>query len=80
MKVDQKHTSTLYLNNVCSFTIKNMTMQGNFEKFNAGRIGTQVLSHCNVKVTRRYPYFDVVVGFVWSHDSKSYAGGSVCYW
>jgi hypothetical protein len=33
------------------------------------------------KITpRRYPYFDVVVGFVWSHDPKSYAGGSVCYW
>jgi hypothetical protein len=29
---------------------------------------------------RRYPYFNVVVGFVWSHDPKSYAGGSVCYW
>jgi hypothetical protein len=28
----------------------------------------------------RYPYFDVVVGLVWSHDPKSYAGGSVCYW
>jgi hypothetical protein len=28
---------------------------------------------------RRYPYFDVVVGRVWSHDPKSYAGGSVCY-
>jgi hypothetical protein len=29
---------------------------------------------------RKYPYFDVVVGLVWSYDSKSYAGGSVCYW
>jgi hypothetical protein len=29
---------------------------------------------------RMYPYFDVVVGLVWSHDPKSYAGGSVCYW
>jgi hypothetical protein len=29
---------------------------------------------------RRYPYFDVVVGLVWSHDPKSYAGGSICYW
>jgi hypothetical protein len=29
---------------------------------------------------RRYPYFDVVVGLAWSHDPKSYAGGSVCYW
>jgi hypothetical protein len=27
-----------------------------------------------------YPYFDVVVGLVWSHDPKSYAGGSVGYW
>jgi hypothetical protein len=27
-----------------------------------------------------YRYFDVVVGLVWSHDPKSYAGGSVCYW
>jgi hypothetical protein len=29
---------------------------------------------------RSYPYFDVVVGLVWSHDPKSYAGGSVRYW
>jgi hypothetical protein len=29
---------------------------------------------------RRYPYFDVVVGLVWSHDPKGYACGSVCYW
>jgi hypothetical protein len=29
---------------------------------------------------RMYPYFDVVVGLVWSHDLKSYAGGSLCYW
>jgi hypothetical protein len=29
---------------------------------------------------RWYPYFDVVVGLVWSHDPKSYAGGSLCYW
>jgi hypothetical protein len=28
--------------------------------------------------TRRYPYFNVVVGLVWSHDPKSHAGGSVC--
>jgi hypothetical protein len=28
----------------------------------------------------RYPYFDVVVGLVWSHDPKSYSGGGVCYW
>jgi hypothetical protein len=24
-----------------------------------------------------YPYFDVVVGIVWSNDPESYAGGSV---
>jgi hypothetical protein len=29
---------------------------------------------------RRYPYFDVVVGLVWSHDPKRYVGGSICYW
>jgi hypothetical protein len=29
---------------------------------------------------RRYPYLDVVVELVWSHDPESYAGGSVCYW
>ena len=28
---------------------------------------------------RRYPYFDVVGGLVWSDDPESYAGGSVCY-
>jgi hypothetical protein len=27
-----------------------------------------------------YPYFDVVVRLVWSHDPKSYGGGSICYW
>jgi hypothetical protein len=27
---------------------------------------------------RRYPYFDVVVGLVWSHDPKTYAGGRIC--
>jgi hypothetical protein len=26
---------------------------------------------------QRYPYFDVVVGLVWSNDRESYAGGSV---
>jgi hypothetical protein len=26
---------------------------------------------------RRYSYFDVVVGIVWSNDPKSYVGGSV---
>jgi hypothetical protein len=27
--------------------------------------------------TRRYPYFDVVLGLAWSYDPESYAGGSV---
>jgi hypothetical protein len=26
---------------------------------------------------RRYPYFDVVVGLVWSNDPESYAGSRV---
>jgi len=26
---------------------------------------------------RRYPYFDLVVGFAWSNDPKRYVGGSV---
>jgi hypothetical protein len=29
-----------------------------------------------VEPPRRYPYFDVVVGLVWSHDPESYAGGA----
>jgi hypothetical protein len=24
-----------------------------------------------------YPYFEVVVGLAWSHDTESYAGGSL---
>jgi hypothetical protein len=24
-----------------------------------------------------YPYFDIVIGFAWSNDSESYAGGNV---
>jgi len=27
--------------------------------------------------SRNYPYFDVVVGLVWSNDPESYDGGSV---
>jgi hypothetical protein len=38
------------------------------------------ISNIKFHPPRRYPYFDVVVGLVWSHDPKSYAGGSVCYW
>jgi hypothetical protein len=34
----------------------------------------------NTVTPRRYPYFDVVVGLVWSHDPKNYAGCSICYW
>jgi hypothetical protein len=26
---------------------------------------------------RKCPYFDVALGFVWSHSSENYAGGSV---
>jgi hypothetical protein len=26
---------------------------------------------------RKYPYFEVLVGFAWSHTSEIYAGGSV---
>ena len=26
---------------------------------------------------QRYPYFDAVVGLVWSNDPESYAGGSI---
>jgi hypothetical protein len=29
---------------------------------------------------QKYPYFDIVVGLVWSHDPKSYAGSNACYW
>jgi hypothetical protein len=31
------------------------------------------------KTQARYPYFDVVVGLVWSNDPESYAGGSIRY-
>jgi hypothetical protein len=30
-----------------------------------------------IHAPHRYPYFDVVVGLVWSYDPESYAGGSV---
>jgi hypothetical protein len=40
--------------------------------------------HIEVKILvcarRSYPYFGAVVGFVWSYDAESYAGGSLCYW
>jgi hypothetical protein len=29
------------------------------------------------KPPRKYPYFGIVVGLVWSHDPKRYAGGSL---
>jgi hypothetical protein len=31
-------------------------------------------------VATLYPYFDVVVGLVCTHDPKSYAGCSICCW
>jgi hypothetical protein len=33
-----------------------------------------------VNFIRVFSFLSVVVGLVWSHDPKSYAGGSVCYW
>jgi hypothetical protein len=40
----------------------------------------KIITYVCFKPPRRYPYFDVVVGLVWSHDPKGYAGASVCYW
>jgi hypothetical protein len=41
----------------------------------------QVIIHLRILYfnipSRRYPYFNVVVGFVWSNDPESYAGGSI---
>ena len=31
----------------------------------------------NLNVMLRYPYFDIVVGLVWSNDLQSYAGENV---
>jgi hypothetical protein len=46
------------------------------------RILTNKEIYASVKKTspRRYPYFGVVAGLVWSKDPESYAGSSVCYW
>ena len=32
--------------------------------------------YCNCRTLPRYPYFDAVVGLVWSNDPESCAGGS----
>jgi hypothetical protein len=41
---------------------------------------SNICDNLNIFVTvaphRRYPYFDVVAGLVWSYDPESYAGGS----
>jgi hypothetical protein len=39
---------------------------------------TYTISECTV-TPRRYSYFGVVAGLVWSNDPDSYAGSSVCY-
>jgi hypothetical protein len=44
------------------------------------RIRRDIIKNVLRNSPQRYPYFDVVVGLVWSHDPKSYAGGSVWYW
>jgi len=40
-----------------------------------------IFENCNIFVSvaphRRYPYFDVVVGLVWSNDPESYPGSSL---
>jgi hypothetical protein len=47
------------------------------------QLGSMFISNCNNTLhvsgatPRRYPYFVVVVGLVWSNDPESYAGGSV---
>jgi hypothetical protein len=40
-------------------------------------IRTEILLISISMTPRRYPYFDVVVGLVWSYDPESYASGSV---
>jgi hypothetical protein len=57
--------------------------RGILQHVSVQRDNFQVIYIYRITVTvKRYciPYFDVVVGLVWSHDPKSYAGGSVCYW
>jgi hypothetical protein len=52
-----------------------------FNIYKCGRRYGKPLSYRLVMINNgNTPYFDVVVGLVWSHDPKSYAGGSVCYW
>ena len=45
---------------------------------NTSSLGSYFSSQSKVvDTTRRYPYFDAVVGLAWSNDPESYAGGSV---
>jgi hypothetical protein len=55
---------------VSDWSKNRMTIRNNVKKIRLPRL----------YAPRRYPYFEVVVGFVWSHNPKSYAGGSICYW
>lgn len=36
-----------------------------------------IISPVNRECPHSYPYFDVVMGLVWSSDPESYAGGSL---
>jgi hypothetical protein len=67
------HTRHDFRRNVIEHKMYNLVVPTNF---------IQNISHSKKKSDhpRRYPYFEVVVGLVWSHDPESYAGGSVCYW
>jgi len=35
-----------------------------------------IISPVNIERPQSYPYFDVVMGLVWSNDRERYAGGS----
>jgi hypothetical protein len=69
---------------IISICVQSVTLSARYYKCNCKRscrTGIHVFGpHKGGMSPRRYPYFDVVVGFVWSHDPKSYADGSVCYW
>jgi hypothetical protein len=59
---------------VCNMVVCNMVAQ------TEGGTQTEVFENRVLRSTPRMcPYFGVVVGLVWSHDPKSYAGGSLCY-
>jgi hypothetical protein len=45
----------------------------------SNKVSNSIRRRIDSMTPRRYPYFDVVVGLVWSHDPKSCAGGSVCF-